>query len=1423
MNKIFSTLLVCLLCLSASANTVFTWTGGASNSNWTDPDNWSKSGDVTDATFPQSATAHDVIIPAEQTIYPVLKSEDNATCHYIYFAIVFTNGAETTTSARIKNQHLLTYTEAFCDVKITANRWVRTAAPLKNTFSGDYFVKHQTLDQRAWGGKEFDAQGAVVNGPAEDWHFVEAQYKYSEKGDNNAYPNLYINRSDKGTYYSYYSSNRIIKDDLGSDSTTTFVQQWGNPSNSLKTPIQPAMGFDVWVDYGINHMNDPVTFRFPSGTGWYAYFEDGGHISPRDGESYDRNAKTQGRFALDQSNVKDGKATLTVTRDGEEGKAYSKMFAVGNPAIAYLDIARFIHRNVDDGNIYRYVYTHNEENPDSDNNIDGRGTENIYFYSRHEGDQLYKLTTAVSPKDPIAAGNTNPDGEHAEKTEVAKATRPSFINPAEGFRVFGGGVSYKCAVPELIGIYSSAKATIAPAVCEKYYSNGSLITGADAYSNVEIPMLKRGYVDFDYSVTVTNDPNKVRINNFLNLGSVEATINKEAQTLTIPAGSKITAIVGGLAMSDGDSEKDFWNFTETTTPVTDLLASDKNLNYGSTSNPSETFAYSGTNRITTNVAEQSPITVTLSNDVNLNQGNSSYFVMKQRGSSKITINGDGALITKVVITGTSKNYAGGWLSNIGSIGNNTNTATRTWQYTSGANEVVLTLNSFSSGYTEVRINKIEVTYKDKGTQIRVLNIYGLNADEWSFSDKKHKVYSGVYANNITNRVSKTDVNNDIVLKYSVDDNGAVHINMTPSNCKKILVMSDALKNGPESNKPGYHHDNSFPESCLCESWFAYEGMVSEKPADDGSEFLMRGMNMEGTYGTRTLENAKGYNGVSAGNWYKGMEIARIAGRTNVVTIKGLYPQDKNTAALGQIERRSDAAFVRSDFSQNGNTKAAKNGITITLSANRGSNNGYVEVGQNNTITVTTADETKPIKRITIHSVERGGNYPNAVRTIGDWTASSGQIAVVPAVLAVWQGTETQVVLKNISSTTAEITGIEVNYKDKEGSDYYLLVPAGQLVHVEGSAPAPELDSYFYSHGNAGVRMRTIEMRWVTSGGKYDGRSTGNGYWEAMSQSDNMGCRGTMVTRFGLQPQLSGLSGTIGAILSDEKFNVYGAQYTKHRCTFQRLDAEVAPDDWGTREDYSSSISSSTSNFIDLTFTPDMFQANMADANNEAALAPSRMSSVNNAPVIITAAASEEMVANTMIVLDAEASDEFNPMEDAPLFDVADYGFAFGTLAGNYLVGVNSIASEELIPLFLSKSATLRFSNIATLGEAYLYDAVADTRVLISDTCAYTLEIMEGQQAGRYFIETNIEAPSIETDIENVTPSYGWKPVAYCPANGSLAVACAAEGVSYEVYNVSGQKVAQSAVATTFSGLQGGMYVVNATRGNEMQALKVIVY
>lgn len=511
MNKILSALLLCLtVCVSASAATR-TWKGntGTNGTQWSVAANW-----VENAA--PSAT-DDVIIPAGCQVYPVLTAP--TTCGNIYFEVKLMSATELN-SARIQGQHYLTYTKAFCDISVTANRYIRVTSPLQSTYTGDFFAEHQTLNKDAW-------TTSAPNYPFVDalYEGVEGQAYVAPTYDGNGVmtdPGV-VNRAIRGTYYSFYSSDRDSLLPINSQVVHTVANQWGAPVNGLGTEILPATSFDVWVNNGATRsnsvipVNGEVTFHFPVANSIYYYFDENGHWAKRRDPSRVDRSKA-GRFAYGDNNEE--KLAVTLTHTGN-----SMMYAVGNPAFAYMDVAEFINAN--QKSIAPYVYKYVQGNPGT------RGKERIYYYDYdHTPHKLYLINTNY---DNSTSSSTETLDNHQKanitgKTEITKNHREAYFNAAEGFRVIGGSVAFVCDEPDLVGVYNNATFRIADAVRSKYYNlnsdgtAGSRISKNNGGSDSDIPLLKAKETTFTYAISTTDDPAYVRLNNFLNRGSVLAKI-----------------------------------------------------------------------------------------------------------------------------------------------------------------------------------------------------------------------------------------------------------------------------------------------------------------------------------------------------------------------------------------------------------------------------------------------------------------------------------------------------------------------------------------------------------------------------------------------------------------------------------------------------------------------------------------------------------------------------------------------------------------------------------------------------------------------------------------------------------------------------------------------------------------------------------
>lgn len=344
--------------------------------------------------------------------------------------------------------------------------------------------------------------------------------------------------------------------------------------------------------------------------------------------------------------------------------------------------------------------------------------------------------------------------------------------------------------------------------------------------------------------------------------------------------------------------------------------------------------------------------------------------------------------------------------------------------------------------------------------------------------------------------------------------------------------------------------------------------------------------------------------------------------------------------------------------------------------------------------------------------------------------------------------------------------------------YHLTIPESQLVN-EQNANNTSANYFFYTKG----RGKAIEMVW-----------------------DNANAAKTW-TQAGNQLQISHLnanpsSSSDGFYIGDGTNGVF--HQTKH----------IEHDD--------NIQLSSQNDRLQVSFTPQMFAANVSELQITGASlhAPAR---VDNNPVVCIVANDGTYQTSTLIVVDENADNEFRKREDAPLFDIHKSAFCLGTIAGTQIVGINSIAELDNLPLYVSASATIVCNNIEAFGEEVeLYDAINDIATTISNNQPLQLFIADGEQAGKYYLR---RASATEDTPSNDNSCTEVRTVVYSPARATIMVNSSQTADEVQVYNMAGQLVAsaQNVQRQQFTGLQQGIYIVEITHANNTKQAKVTVF
>lgn len=284
-----------------------TWKGNAGSSDWNQWSNW-------DRGIPWECT--NVIIPTNAATYPVLDSNDKATCLNIHFE----PGAE------LIGQAYLNYVgKAFVDVDIQSGAYQLFSAPLKDMQTGDMFVYQGDLT--AWNQmrKETDESGFHTN------YFKELNevagnltLAYGEQRTN---PVIYQR------FYSKMVENTALTRAVSTDDPAIINQpNWSRTFNAVSTVYELGQGFAMRAGEADGANTSTYSFHFPKSHTAYHYYDLGGNALKT--ETFTR--KSVGRLMVE--NLMPSTITLTQLDN-------SDMFLFGNPFMAHINIQKFLDAN----------------------------------------------------------------------------------------------------------------------------------------------------------------------------------------------------------------------------------------------------------------------------------------------------------------------------------------------------------------------------------------------------------------------------------------------------------------------------------------------------------------------------------------------------------------------------------------------------------------------------------------------------------------------------------------------------------------------------------------------------------------------------------------------------------------------------------------------------------------------------------------------------------------------------------------------------------------------------------------------------------------------------------------------------------------------------------------------------------------------
>ena len=290
-----------------------TWeTSETTTTDWNKWTNWSEG---------SPWTCTDVIIPSDANTYPVLESGVMNGCRYIHFE----------PNAEVVNTHRLTYEKAWVELALHPNRYYMVTVPLKDTYSGDWFIPQTEPEQTM-----------EVQYP-DTFSVLDAQ-------------SLPENRVTPTVYQRVWDAAVLNKLGDATTTTTASTTKWSLPYNYLATKYETYGGgysnnaVSVWIHpfwpdtvEEENEYDDlEYIFRFPKEYTMYRYYDKKGNLVGVQ-ESITREKANAGRFIYED---KDSTVTFPYTMKFRAGgMEASKVFLVGNPFMSHIDLKEFFEEN----------------------------------------------------------------------------------------------------------------------------------------------------------------------------------------------------------------------------------------------------------------------------------------------------------------------------------------------------------------------------------------------------------------------------------------------------------------------------------------------------------------------------------------------------------------------------------------------------------------------------------------------------------------------------------------------------------------------------------------------------------------------------------------------------------------------------------------------------------------------------------------------------------------------------------------------------------------------------------------------------------------------------------------------------------------------------------------------------------------------
>lgn len=249
-------------------------------------------------------------------------------CQEVYFAS--TNPVDLEAKAQLRNQHYLSYQQAWVDLALPVNRWSMFSVPLHNVYAGDFYLPYAT------GKQETEAFQPITFGDGSK-DYNRAKYY--------VYQRTWYKTDPQVVAADGYDYSAQVNYDAANEDVEYVTSEWSHPFNDMKQAYARGMGYSLYPEPQEATADASVAlFRLPKADTSFDYYDHTGNKKNPQSTGLDRslngllltnNSKTDNPMKLN--------GVIEVTP--EETQQRNGYFLVGNPYMASIDMKLFLQDN----------------------------------------------------------------------------------------------------------------------------------------------------------------------------------------------------------------------------------------------------------------------------------------------------------------------------------------------------------------------------------------------------------------------------------------------------------------------------------------------------------------------------------------------------------------------------------------------------------------------------------------------------------------------------------------------------------------------------------------------------------------------------------------------------------------------------------------------------------------------------------------------------------------------------------------------------------------------------------------------------------------------------------------------------------------------------------------------------------------------